>query len=190
MKTKKIHIAIIIGIALGNTAPAFTADLPWCEITDCTTASHTVDLVENCYEKTSRCYYDSVVYTCRKCNNLSNQTTKYTTLSSCQGTVEYTTCCVPCGTCLSDANWSSAGGGYEKKTTRTCDCNAGCQESTTYRCAAGYYGSPSSAASGCSACPGGGTSAAGSTSITNCYVTSFSDSTGSGTYTSSCYYSN
>ncbi len=99
---------------------------------------------------------------------------------------------------------------------------------TQYRCANGYYGTPNSTTSGCTACPAnatctaggnstftcnkgyykngtsctrcpasggtyGTTSAAGATSITSCYLpsgTSFSDSTGSGTYTGNCYYQN
>ena len=95
MKTKKIHIAIIIGIALGNITSAFadsgSGRLPGFEITDCFASSPTVDLTENCYTKTSRCYCNAVVYSCQSCNSNANQTTKYTTLNDCQGTVEYTT---------------------------------------------------------------------------------------------------
>lgn len=62
-----------------------------------------------------------------------------------------------------------------------------------YKCESGYYGTPLNASSGCTKCPSPGTSAQGATSITQCYIpanTSLSDTTGSYTYTSDCYYSN
>lgn len=52
-----------------------------------------------------------------------------------------------------------------------------------------YYGSTG----GANSCPVPGTSVAGATAITNCYIpkgASFSDSTGSGIYTDDCYYTN
>ena len=66
-------------------------------------------------------------------------------------------------------------------------CVAGAKTYTS--CNAGYYLSGGL----CLTCPSGGTSAAGATSITSCYLpsgTTGSDSTGSYTYTSNCYYSN
>lgn len=104
--------------------------------------------------------------------------------------------CTGCTNCKSDANWSASGTGYQKKITRTCECNT-CKATTIYRCAAGYYGSSSNGTSGCARCPssGGvsGTSAVGSTTITLCYIpsgTTGSDSSGSYTYAGNCYYGN
>lgn len=66
--------------------------------------------------------------------------------------------------------------------------------SCEYQCIQGYYGSGQS----CTRCPSSGgvygtTAAAGATTITECYLpsgTAFSDTTGSGTYTDKCYYTN
>lgn len=73
--------------------------------------------------------------------------------------------------------------------TVTCSCS----RTYSYKCAAGYYGQPKSSFMGqCTECPGNGTSAVGSTSITSCYLpsgTSCSDTSGTCTYTSNCYYS-
>ncbi|MBO8407247.1 MAG: hypothetical protein IAC77_02165 [Proteobacteria bacterium] len=58
---------------------------------------------------------------------------------------------------------------------------------------AGYYGDAGNYGRNCTKCPGSGTSAAGSTSITDCYMPSGStgsDSSGTFIYTSTCYYSN
>ncbi|MDE6482092.1 MAG: hypothetical protein K2L25_04720 [Alphaproteobacteria bacterium] len=67
---------------------------------------------------------------------------------------------------------------------------------TEYGCAAGYYKSGGSGASTvCTLCPGSGstrgTNAIGTTDITTCCIpagTSFSDSTGSGTFNKECCY--
>lgn len=75
--------------------------------------------------------------------------------------------------------------------TGTVTCS--CKRTYSYKCAAGYYGLPKSSLMGqCTECPGNGTSAVGSTSITSCYLpsgTSCSDTSGTCTYTSNCYYS-
>ena len=121
-------------------------------------------------------------------------------------------CCSPCqirpvdptpatcteSNCKSDTDWTSHSTGYQKRTIRSCNAtNTLCQQTTEYQCAAGYYGSSTNGSTGCTKCPssGGvaGQSAAGSIAITSCYIPSgntFSDSTGSGTYTGNCYYSN
>lgn len=73
--------------------------------------------------------------------------------------------------------------------TITCTCS----RRYSYKCAAGYYGTPTSFLAGqCTECPGGGTSPTGSTSITSCYLpsgSSCSDTSGTCTYTNNCYYS-
>ena len=66
----------------------------------------------------------------------------------------------------------------------TCENGTFDEDSCTCFCNAGYYQNGDA----CNKCPDNGTSAAGATSITQCYVTTFSDATGSGVYTSNCYY--
>ena len=73
-----------------------------------------------------------------------------------------------------------------------CPANATCNGGKTFSCNKGYYKDGTS----CKQCPSSGgiagtTKNSGATSITECYLpsgTSFSDSYGSGTYTSDCYY--
>ena len=85
-------------------------------------------------------------------------------------------------------SWTALSGNPKAETR--CNSDYQCE----YRCAAGYYGSGVN----CTQCPssGGitGTSVAGdNATITKCYIpsgTSFSDSTGSGTYTNNCYWTN
>jgi len=104
--------------------------------------------------------------------------------------------CTGCTNCTSDADWSLGESGYLYKVSRKCNCNT-CVESTLYQCAAGYYGSSTDGKSGCTQCPssGGivGMSNAGSTEITSCYIPAnltATDSTGTYTYTSDCFYTN
>lgn len=65
------------------------------------------------------------------------------------------------------------------------ECGASVKECCI--CDAGYYGDPSTGGT-CIKCPSDGTSNKGATKITECYARSFSDTTGSGEYTSNCYY--
>ncbi len=171
----------------------------WVDIDGTVSMPGCISMLSQCWETTSGIY--SSWYTCNTCASGYTRTQTSATMMGC-GTSNYYYCksnCTGCTNCTSDTSWSSVGTGYEKKVTRTCDCNT-CNSSTLYRCAAGYYGSSTNGTSGCTRCPssGGvyGTSAAGSTAITSCYLpsgttVSFSDSTGSGTakYTSDCYYS-
>lgn len=90
--------------------------------------------------------------------------------------------------------WEASGIGYEVLRGYCEDGNMCSQLTFLYRCAAGYYGSPTSSLSGCTECPSPGTSVAGSnTSKTDCYIpanTQLTDSSGTFTYTTNCYYSN
>ncbi|MBQ8293892.1 MAG: hypothetical protein IJX89_00710 [Alphaproteobacteria bacterium] len=140
-------------------------------------------------------------YTCNSCEvgYTRTQTSATFRCGSSSSTMTYYYCkqdCNGCTDCTSDAYWSAGNTGYQKKVTRTCDCNT-CYSSTSYRCAAGYYGSSTNGTSGCTICPSDnsmtGTSAAGSTSITSCYIVvgdQMEDSTGTYEYTSNCYYTN
>ncbi len=66
-----------------------------------------------------------------------------------------------------------------------------CSTSTTYICDVGYYGTPTERKQTCTQCPdNGSTAGTGATSVTECYVTSGTDSTGTFEYTQPCYYSN
>lgn len=103
--------------------------------------------------------------------------------------------CPSCSNCQS-TSWTSLTADYEKRTVATCNCGV-CNTSTQYRCGEGYYGSSTNGTSGCNQCPMDGNtyglSAAGSTAKTSCYILSgesLSDSTGTFTYTSDCYYTN
>lgn len=105
----------------------------------------------------------------------------------------------PCGggsSCLNcnSTDWGPHITGYESRTTATCLAGS-CRKSVSYRCAAGYYGNFLVGATGCTQCPSQynvtGTSEAGSTSITDCYIpagTTFSTTSGSGKWTDISYY--
>ena len=101
-------------------------------------------------------------------------------------------------TCSCDTTsrtYACASGYYGTATSGTSGCtacpsNATCSggNGSTFSCNKGYYKSGSS----CTACPSDGTtSGSGATSVSSCYIpsgTSFSDGTGSGSYTGNCYY--
>ena len=73
-------------------------------------------------------------------------------------------------------------------------CVAESTESTQYGCAAGYYAdvSTGTATMTCMPCPDGGTNANGTVLKTSCYLPAgtFSDETGSGTISGTCYWKN
>lgn len=56
----------------------------------------------------------------------------------------------------------------------------------TCSCNSGYY----QQGDACNPCPNSGNSSAGSTSVTNCYLSTFSDTAGTGSYSPPCYYTN
>ena len=107
--------------------------------------------------------------------------------------------CVVDKTCSSDCSsiWMASGAGYQSYENRHCSKVTGncVTDGTSYRCAAGYYGSSSNGTSGCTRCPDlngvYGSSTAGSKYITSCYIPSntvMSDATGSMVFTNNCYY--
>lgn len=122
---------------------------------------------------------------------------------------DYTSCTKNCNTttCAS-TSWTAKGTGYETRINRTCSATGAsgtCNSITEYRCAAGYYGSSTNGTSGCTQCPqwtgvytnpdkttlARGTSSAGTTAITGCYVTPGTYYGAIGTFktTSNCAYS-
>ncbi|HIS71043.1 MAG TPA: hypothetical protein IAD02_03600 [Candidatus Enterousia intestinigallinarum] len=93
----------------------------------------------------------------------------------------------------SPSAWTAYATGYERRTYRYCSTSTKCTSSIQYRCAAGYYGRTINGSSGCTCCPNSGSSVAGSTVITSCYLpsgTTGTDTSGTYTYTADCYYSN
>ena len=138
-------------------------------------------------------------YDCNTCQDGYTKKSTRAQMGGC-GTTTYYYCeqnCTGCTNCTSDTSWSAGNTGYEKKVTRTCNCNT-CSATTSYRCAAGYYGSSTNGTSGCTRCPssGGvyGTSVAGSTTITDCYIPagdiSWTDDTGTYVCGEDSYYIN
>lgn len=111
------------------------------------------------------------------------------------------------GNCVSDTTWvAHTVQGYEKLTTRTWN-GTRCVESTQYRCAMDWYGTPSTSATGCQHCPAdtiwvwnpelgkteakivaGKTFRAGTTQITQCVIDGYTTADNSGVfdYTTSC----
>lgn len=122
------------------------------------------------------------------------------------GSVNYDSSCTNSSICnCAGTTQTTLSGGVIRITTtkRTTQCvnnvaTASCSSNNTYKCAQGYYGSPTEFNKTCTRCPTSGgiagtTSGSGATSITECYIESGStgsDSTGSFTYTGNCYYSN
>lgn len=175
-----------------------------------------------CATSSTNCYGDYKVLTCNSCNSGYTRTKQTTAVSGCDNTVTFYTCISnssdggdnSCnGTCTdcNSTSWTSVTTGYQQQTTATCNTNTCvCSKSTSYRCASGYYKTANilcqfgtSNCTGCSPCPThsasgvSGSSGAGTTAATGCYITTatswtFSDSAGSGTerFGSTCYYSN
>ena len=82
--------------------------------------------------------------------------------------------------------------GYQSRQTCTCDesTNYKCVENKEYRCAKGYYGTATSVPSGCTPCPGAGTtSGAGKTKKADCYISAdqiLTDDIGTYTFGNQC----
>ncbi len=118
-----------------------------------------------------------------------------------------------CSTCTPATAWTSSGttsalSRYEERTVPTCtaDTDCKCEYTTERRCAANSYGTPSCSikqstgiqCSGCSGCPYqdgiAGSSNAGSTAITDCYIKAGSTGTTSNndkySISQQCNYSN
>lgn len=161
--------------------------------------SFPVNFINACSSYSDTCYSGSRVRSCDTCQSGFTRTQQSTTVSGCSGSVSFYTCLssggsggdVCDGTCTDcvSTDWTDSGTGRQIKTTATCNkSTCKCTKKTDYRCKAGYYGQ-AMMVGGCTACPGVGTSAVGSTSITDCYVTGGHDSTGTFKYTSNCYYS-
>ena len=143
-------------------------------------------------------YYDTTgIFSCSRCETGYELTQQRATVPNCSNEILFNVCRKPCdGTCsdCTTSAWTAGNTGYQKRTYASCNtATCVCTKTAQYRCAAGYYGTSSNGTSGCTRCPSSGSSAAGTTAITSCYLpsgTTGSDSTGSYTYTANCYYSN
>lgn len=103
--------------------------------------------------------------------------------------------CEECGTCPALTDWTSTGTGYIKRSSQRCNCGRCMVLSTSYACAAGYYGTSTDGATGCTRCPaypgGYGTSNIQSDVRTKCYIpvnATGSDNSGTYKYTDKCNY--
>ncbi len=155
-----------------------------------------------CSEWEDICYSNYAVRNCTKCDDMGRYvpTPGFGPITLPNGqSVTFSECDLyTCNSsnCVSDSSWSNGNTGYQKKVSRSCSSNQ-CRETTSYRCADGYYGASSNGSSGCSRCPYAdgyyGSSSAGSTSQTSCYMPSGrsgSDTTGQFTYAGNSYWCN
>lgn len=145
---------------------------------------------------------------CSNCNTGTELTNRYGITTTTRGTwgpsscpTYETTATYSCSCQNKKTTYKCASGYYGTATSSSAGCtacpdNATCAggNGSTFVCAVGYYKSGSA----CVQCPASGgvygaTSGTGATSITECCLpsgTSFSDTSGSGTYTGNCYYVN
>lgn len=216
MKIKIITVGIL-GCLIGQYM-ASAAILPVCSASMCTTSIPVSNVISNCSNYSDNCYNGTKIRTCNTCNTGYTRTQQTTNVSTCTGTIQYYNCVsgsgggiiepIECdGTCdnCTSGFWIASGtAGYQKRTVATCNTSTcECTRTIKYRCAAGYYGTPPEIQlvgnlTGCSECPPTSdaatrTSPAGTTAITGCYIssgTSFSDTSGDGTYTNKCNYTN
>ncbi|MCM1294338.1 MAG: hypothetical protein NC311_02140 [Muribaculaceae bacterium] len=174
--------------AESNPSGAYTSGCPTFGVTN------TVDR-QKCATLNVKWWRGLGFYSCDTCVSGATIKVKDETISSCG--VHYTYC--ECTTTCSTTSWVSLRTGYESRKY----CNV-CSQSTQYQCAAGYYGSSSNGTSGCTQCPTWtdvyttsakttqvrGTSAAGATAITGCYVAAgtYYDTTGTLKTTGNCAY--
>jgi len=160
-----------------------TADCP-----DCTAVTRIIDCGDNKkYCDCSACKNNATPFS----RTIQTGTNSYETISECPKSIGGGE--IIGGTCPDECpskSWTDVTGkNYQIKCGGTI-LNPKCE----YQCKQGYYGTGAS----CTRCPSSGgvqgtTSGTGATSITECYIPSgsnFSDSTGKGTYTGNCYYSN
>lgn len=205
---------ILLGAALVSISPLpVHAAVVMCMGQVCTgSETNNLTVVSNCTSQNTKCYGNNIVVSCDICKTGYTRTPQSATGPGCSNTItwyncEYNssggggdTCDGTCDNCLS-TSWTAADTGYQSRTKATCNTTTcKCSTSREYRCAAGYYGSPPAiqqigSLTGCTRCPASGVrfgnSAVGSTTITSCYLatgTGISDTTGTFTYTSNCYY--
>lgn len=167
---KSILMAVMLGVAQCISLNAFAAvasGCMGCKKSECSDWSYVYDCCLNC-----QAIVGPVV-----------PSLNCTTNSDCYGDS------VPVAEWYPIVTEGDNGAGGEYKEVIKC-IDSKCTESKDYRCSSGYYGRVGEDFFGCVRCPSDGKSRAGmNTDITDCYITEFSDDTGSGVYTGNCYYS-
>lgn len=211
MKRNKLPMVFIFGIVF-MPITALNAAITNCIGTVCPSDDWTSinSQPTNCASYSDYCYGSETssskkVYSCNICSSGYKIQSGSVSVSGCSNTITANTCVQDCTGCTdcSTTSWTASSIGYQERTYATCNCNT-CTKTTQYRCAAGYYGNPTTGTSGCTLCPSSGiysnsglttlisaTSAAGSTTKTSCYIpsgTTFYDATGSGEYDGNSYY--
>ena len=206
---KKIHKILYSIFAIFATRHAYAASTA-CSVTSCTSGFAMEYGATNCTTvKSTTCYkptYGTSVevfkYTsCATCPDGFKIQSK-TDLNMCSGAGVTYNDCVPCNTnCLlacTSTSWTTTNTKYQSRTYSTCNkCSGSCVNTTQYRCASGFYGSPTSTSSGCYDCPTEnnlkGISTAGqNTYVTQCFYESggiVTETSGFWKYTENCFYS-
>jgi len=183
---KKISLILLAAAWGGN---AYALGLTKCFINESSTNCLTCGTVKRQILCPNQTYCD-----CATCPNGETPILQTVTISTSEsytyGECKISIKPVSCPTECPDTTWSDVTGqNYQAR----CDGNL-ISPACEYQCKIGYYGTGTS----CTRCPSSGgvygtTSGAGATKITECFLpagTAFSDTTGSGTYTENCYYSN
>lgn len=217
---QRIFLALMVLCAIISTN-VYGAGIVMCMRRACENGYVLDAMGTNCAQSSDTCFDDGYVgvRSCSSCpSGYSLESKSVTLLTDNGGTCNttYNTCVGSgtggggeddcdgtCDNCNSDLVWRNVALGYQAYTTATCnEQTCFCSKKTTFRCAGGYYGNPPAIQmvgnyTGCDRCPdfgssGAGASKAGSTKITQCYVsagTTSADETGGYTYTQNCYYS-
>ncbi len=194
-------ITTVIAAGILNASAAFSlgidAERPMCTIFS--------DLDENCMTPGANaniddsCYMNTPTSACKNCTSTTSTTITHViayTPKAVRRTCTATSMSCSCEIDSSRATYKCEAGYYGNPTSifsqcHECPSNATCplDNNKTFKCNAGYYASGSS----CVKCPTPGTSAAGATSVTKCYVpanTEYTDTSGKYSFSSTCYYSN
>lgn len=105
----------------------------------------------NCANVSNSCYGSTRIYSCNTCNSGYTRTKQTITVDGCTNAIAYyncvkessddgTDCDGTCDNCES-TDWKTLATGYQQQTTRTCNtATCVCTSTSSYRCAAGYYG--------------------------------------------------
>lgn len=198
MKIKILIFSVLMAVAISVPASAAYYD-------GYTLYSSCTWIAENEYQGSSGCVSSIPCSMVASSNGWSGSNVTGTTCCL-MDTIPYVdghrcTCTNTCG-----STWVTVRAGYERQYTTKYSNISGsdkcsCVQDTatsTYRCAANYYGSTTNGSTGCSACPcmtdtGGtsrcGTSAAGSTSVSGCKMATgytFNDGTGVYSFMTAC----
>ncbi len=115
---------------------------------------------------------------------------KLTELDSSAACAAVSICVCSSSTCNGNTtNWEHFDTGREMRQEYGCTSDALCSTHRAFRCASGYWGTASGSTYGtCTACPDNGTSSAGASSQSSCYITSGSNAAGRFRYKNACYY--